>query len=336
MVAVAHGLADGGRDTGARFLAASSVVVFAAAALAGLFPISFSIATVFLFAGPHNWMEFRYFLTRLPARLGQSKAFFALAAGGVLLLLPWYLVFPLVARMWGSTGDWWLLETGAWNTAVLLWIAGLAVLRGRQRPRRDMTWVLAPTFLLIALNWLAPFWASLALVYVHPLVALWFLERVLRQRHSHYLRPYHRLLGVVAVAVLAIGLSTAALAAELPADPITSRITWHAGAGFVSIIPASTLVATHSYLESVHYAVWLVAIPLLGMRSNPFDSTTIPLYGHRRGWPRTIRFATVAMSAFVLALWAGFALDYGMTRDIYFALAMGHVLVEVPFLIRTL
>jgi len=35
--------------------------------LAGWAPLSFSIVTVFLFAGPHNWLEFRYLLTRMPA-----------------------------------------------------------------------------------------------------------------------------------------------------------------------------------------------------------------------------------------------------------------------------
>jgi hypothetical protein len=34
-----------------------------ACALAGLAPLGFSIVTVFLFAGPHNWMEARFFLS---------------------------------------------------------------------------------------------------------------------------------------------------------------------------------------------------------------------------------------------------------------------------------
>ena len=38
----------------------------------------------------------------------------------------------------------------------------------------------------------------------------------------------------------------------------------------------------------------------------------------------------------VLALWAGFFLDYPLTRDIYFTVAMLHVLAEIPFLLRLL
>jgi hypothetical protein len=41
----------------------------AAAMISACAPIALSMAIVFLFAGPHNWIEFRYFLSRLPARL---------------------------------------------------------------------------------------------------------------------------------------------------------------------------------------------------------------------------------------------------------------------------
>src|SRR4051812_16954755 len=53
------------------------------AALAGLIPLEFSIATVFLFAGPHNWLEARYVLGRLPARVGKLRGFFVLSAVGI-------------------------------------------------------------------------------------------------------------------------------------------------------------------------------------------------------------------------------------------------------------
>jgi len=54
----------------------------AAALLAGWAPVRFSIVTVFLFAGPHNWLELRYFLTRLPARWGRLRGFFLLGLSG--------------------------------------------------------------------------------------------------------------------------------------------------------------------------------------------------------------------------------------------------------------
>ena len=43
------------------------------AVLIGSFPLQLSIATIFLFAGPHNLMEFRYFAARMPVRWGRSR-----------------------------------------------------------------------------------------------------------------------------------------------------------------------------------------------------------------------------------------------------------------------
>jgi hypothetical protein len=37
----------------------------------------------------------------------------------------------------------------------------------------------------------------------------------------------------------------------------------------------------------------------------------------------------------VLALWGGFVADYPLTRDLYFTVAIAHVLAEAPFLLRT-
>src|SRR5829696_7510714 len=54
------------------------------AVLSGALPIEFSIATVFLFAGPHNWLEARYALGRLPARAGKLKGFFLVSLTGII------------------------------------------------------------------------------------------------------------------------------------------------------------------------------------------------------------------------------------------------------------
>jgi len=37
-----------------------------------------------------------------------------------------------------------------------------------------------------------------------------------------------------------------------------------------------------------------------------------------------------------VALWGGFLADYPETRDIYFTVAIVHVLAEIPFLLRAL
>src|SRR5690349_8238854 len=68
------------------FLAVGLLTAAAAALLAGWAPLRFSVVTVFLFAGPHNWLEARYFLTRLPARWGKLRGYFTLAFAGIFAL----------------------------------------------------------------------------------------------------------------------------------------------------------------------------------------------------------------------------------------------------------
>src|SRR5688500_9728724 len=72
------------------------------ALMASWAPLQFSIVTVFLFAGPHNWFEFRYFLMRLPARFGQSRNFFLVAFTGIGFLTLTYLALPALyyAGLW--------------------------------------------------------------------------------------------------------------------------------------------------------------------------------------------------------------------------------------------
>src|SRR5690348_17975436 len=83
------------------FVGAALGTALAAALLAGWVPLRFSLVTVFLFAGPHNWLEFRYFLTRLPARWGRLRGFFLLAFVGIFGLTG---AFALL---------WWLAERGS-------------------------------------------------------------------------------------------------------------------------------------------------------------------------------------------------------------------------------
>src|SRR5216683_2964564 len=74
------------------------------AALASWLPLQASIVTVFLFAGPHNWFEARYFLMRLPARFGRSRNFFLLAFAGIGLLTLAYVSLPALyyAERWSG------------------------------------------------------------------------------------------------------------------------------------------------------------------------------------------------------------------------------------------
>src|SRR5579884_1572492 len=86
-----------------------------AALFAGFLPLTFSIVTVFLFAGPHNWIEFRYFLARMPALWGKLRGFFLFAFGGVLALTAAFVGMRWLAPPWGWDGTGLLTLAAVWN-----------------------------------------------------------------------------------------------------------------------------------------------------------------------------------------------------------------------------
>jgi hypothetical protein len=217
---------------------------------------------------------------------------------------------------------------------LLLWVAALVWLRGRQRHARDWSWAFPITFGLSSLNWLAPELFSLAIVYAHPLVALWFLDRHLRRARPDWLPAYHRCLCLLPLLLVAIIWQLARTPALTDDNGLAWRITQHAGAQILPNISSHLLVSVHVFLEMLHYAVWLIALPLIGVTAAPWNFKSIPLARRPRGFPRLI-IAVMALALFLVGmLWMGFSTNYATTRDIYFTVAIAHVLAEAPFLLR--
>jgi hypothetical protein len=326
---------DEPRTTSSGLPLATGLVAIAvvAAVLAGWMPIAFSIATVFLFAGPHNWLEARYILGRLPARAGKLWGFFTVSFAGIVTLTAAFAYIPSYLGRSSAVLESDSLYAG-WNTAFLLWIAALVWMRSRTNPRFDGGWVWPLAFLLIAGVWMQPFALSVALVYLHPLMALWLLDRELRRSHPAWRPAYH-------VCLLAIPCLLALLfwrlhdAPQLIGDdPVSLAITQHAGDWFLKGVSNHFLVAAHTFLETVHYGVWIILVPLIGYRSKPWELGTIP--AARRGgvWKAGVTALLLIGLLFVTVLWACFLIDYGTTRYVYFVVALLHVLAEVPFLLR--
>src|SRR5436190_23792869 len=139
------------RETSVRDKSRVSANVFAAivitaaclsAGLASWLPLQLSIASVFLFAGPHNWFEARYFLMRLPARFGRSRNFFIVAFAGIGGLTIAYVSLPALyySNVWSGAN--WPNAIAVWNTLMIFWISGLVLMRGKQKANRDWFWVL--------------------------------------------------------------------------------------------------------------------------------------------------------------------------------------------------
>jgi len=304
------------------------------AALASWLPLQMSIATVFLFAGPHNWFEARYFLMRLPARFGRSRNFFILAFAGIFLLTLAYVSLPVLyySNLWSAEN--WPAAIGVWNTLLLLWLGALVLMRGKQNSRRDWFWALPITFALCALNWLGPDLFSLAIVYAHPLVALWFLDRHLKRTRPEWLRAYRRSLLLLPLLLAGMFLYLARTPSLADDNGLFWRITQHSGADLLPNVSSHLLVSTHVFLELLHYGVWIVALPLIGATGAVWSVQTIPLARHRRGWPKLIAVFLIGGLFLVALLWLGFSTNYAVTRDVYFAVAIAHVLAEAPFLLR--
>ncbi len=307
-----------------------------AAALIGSFPLAASIVTIFLFAGIHNLMEFRYFIARMPLRWGRSRLYYSVGIGGVVGLAAVYLTLYFASGnwLWGSEG--WLMFTASWNTAFVLWLAALFYLRGKQRPRSDWSWAFPAALALAALAWLIPQYWSLALVYIHPFIAMWFLERQLRRTKPEWLRAYHFSLAAIPFFLIVIWLAFASEPNLSEETNLFWRIAQHAGSGILPGISSHVLVATHVFLESIHYFVWILLIPLIDRRAIPWRFNEIPLFSRNGGFPRMVIAATAVTIVIALGLWAGFTIDYTTTRDVYFAFAIAHVLAEFPFLIKML
>jgi hypothetical protein len=321
----------------AAFGAACACVLVGAAALAGLAPLWLSVATVFLFAGPHNCAELRFFVTRMPVRLGRSRGFFALAAAGVAGLTAAYAALSLAPGAAGWGEDRWHLSLALWNSAAVAWVVSLVAVRGRQTPRREWGWALPAGCALVGVCWLAPQGFALALVYLHPLVALWFLDRQLGRTRRGWRRAYRVCLALLPVALLLLWWRLAAAPPLGEEGEVALRVVRHAGADILTGVSTHLLVSTHVFLETLHYGVWLVGVPLAaGTGLLPWRAGGVPLARHKRGRPRLVRALLCAGAAAVVLLWLCFLADYPTTRDVYFTLAMAHVLAEVPFLLRTL
>lgn len=342
---------------------ASILVACAAlsALMASWLPLQVSIITVFLFAGPHNWFEFRYFLMRLPLRLGKSRDFFLTAFVGIAFLTLAYVSLPLLYNFTSLAPDAWSTVLASWNTLMLLWVGTLVWLRGKQRLRRDWSWAIPAALGLSSLNWLEPELFSLAIVYLHPLVALWFLDRHLRSARPQWLPVYHRCLCLLPILIGGIIWAQARTPALADDNGLFWRITQHAGAQLLPNIPSRILVSVHLFLEMLHYGVWLIALPLIAPLTKPaklaggeinkgsnsltglsrrhnslWEVRSVPLARHPRGFPKLVG-AALSLGVFVVVmLWVGFSMDYATTRDIYFTVAIAHVLAEAPFLLKML
>ncbi len=324
-----------GVRAGLPFALAALVTGVLSAFLAGWLPLGFSIVTVFLFAGPHNWLELRYFMGRMPARWGRLRGYFLFAFAGIFGLIAAWIAIGQAARIYEWEDAGYHNGNAIWNSVFVLWIAALVHFRSRQNPRRDWSWIWPVSFLLIALTWLNPNVWGLGLVYAHPLVAFWVLDRELKRSRPAWRPAYHLVLCAVPLLLVVLWWKLADAPSLMGNAGLASAITQHAGADILKGVSSHLLVATHTFLEMLHYGIWVVVIPLVAYRARPWK-LDVPLARRSPVWRNALLAVLGLGVVVVLLLWGCFLADYPLTREIYFTVALLHVLAEIPFLLRAL
>ena len=329
------------------FVISMALCTLVSLAFASWLPLQVSIVTVFLFAGPHNWFELRYFLMRLPLRFGKSRNFFLTAFVGIGLLTLSYVSLPFIFNFGYWSEEAWSMIIAGWNTLLLSWLGLLTWLRAKQKRTGDWSWVGPLLLALGALNWLAPMFFSLAIVYLHPLIALWFLDRHLARTRRDWLRAYRLFLCSVPLCICVLIWTLSQTSSLSDDNGLFWRITQHSGAALLPGVSTHLLVSLHLFLEMLHYAVWIIALPLIvplaavasskrDIGDKVWNLRSVPLVRHSRGFPKLIATTLIVAAVIVVALWVSFSVDYSTTRDVYFTLAIAHVLAEAPFLLRML
>lgn len=306
------------------------LLIVASATIAALAPVLFSIVTVFLFAAPHNWVELRYCLSRLPSRPGPLLPFFATSFGGLIILYASYLGLVVSARAHWLQYDQALIFSMVWNCSLIAWCFGLSFIRFESFAARFKTFGI--TILALAFSLLAPRWFALSLVYLHPFVGMFILERELRRTRKSWLNTYRFCLALIPLLICALVVQLSSSAPLEPATHLTAQITRHAGSGILPEVSSHLLVSLHTFLEMIHYGVWCIAIPVATNAVSQWRLNRFP--GVKAGGPikGICSLMLIGSTLLTLGFWFAFASDYSMTRDLYFTAAMIHVLAEVPLL----
>lgn len=322
----------GGEQAG--FVAIAAIFMGLSAAIASITPIAFSIIVVFLFAGPHNWVELRYFISKLPSRFGPFRVFFGSSFAGVLLLGASYAALTLMSRLN-------LLEPGSimlyykfWIMTLHAWLALLVCTRASLAPaQRNL--ILVVLALTAGGGLMQPLWFGLALVYLHPLVGLAILDRELRRSRPRWVRPYRTILAFLPIVVFLMIIQLSSTA-SLPIDSaLSQQITRHAGSFLMTATSSHMLVSVHTFLEMLHYGVWLLAIPIAtsAWQRRRWQPINMPVSRSSTPLQKLLPVVFAASSILVILLWAAFLGDYSATREFYFTVALFHVLAELPFLL---
>ncbi len=314
-------------------LAVSFLVL--SAGLSAFFPVAVAAGAVFLFAGPHNWVELRYFLSRLPSRFGPLSIFFSGSFSGVCLLGLSYALLTVSAHSQYLAYESALQFFQGWILCFYGWLALLVISKKKAFKKGSLKKALILFSCLLALSIWQPLAFGLALVYLHPLAAICILDREIQRSKPAFLKTYRK---IVVLAFLILICMVFRLWPEpniSESSQLNLQITRHAGSFILPWLSTHLLVSLHSFLELTHYAVWLLAIPVFStlFKNRKYDPLSMPVSRKRPLFQKLFAAVFIASNLTLFLLWTMFINDYSATRDLYFTVAVFHILAEIPFLI---
>jgi len=305
------------------------IVVLISAVLAGTAPVGFTLVTFCIFGAPHNFCEYRYFLSRLPSRLGPLKPFFITSFAGVTVLFLMELAMIALIRMNAISAPSATTILLVWNELLIFWILALSLIRYR----RHFGELLVGNILIASIasvgNFLSPYAFSLVVSYVHPLLGLWILDRELLRTRKDWVKPYRLCLLTVPVSVLCLGLWL--LGQSLPAGMV-STISTNIGSRIFASPTSPLFLGLFGFLQMVHYGIWVVAITVAAQGWRRWRLNRIPVLRNRQNLRRVMAAVVLLGLVAMVSFWIGFRVDYTTTNEIYVTVATLHVLAEIPFL----
>lgn len=92
------------------------------------------------------------------------------------------------------------------------------------------------------------------------------------------------------------------------------------------------ILAMYVFLQTVHYSIWVIAIPLVTQSWTRWRLDRLPALRNRLKLRIILDYVIALGAVSVVAFWVGFKLDYSQTMDLYILLTTLHVLAEVPFM----
>lgn len=221
----------------------------------------------------------------------------------------------------------------AWNQCLIVWVLALCYFRYQRRISKPIAvFASVHAILLTIANLLSPPIFTGTMLFLHPLVGLWILEREIRRTRKTWLNSYHWCLLSIPIAVLGLFLFLNGVPPDTENSQTLTRLSGNPGNMLFADASPAMMLSIYAFLQMVHYAIWVVAMPIVSQSWKRWRLDFMPALRNRAKLQAMVRIGFAMSGLAVICLWIGFKLDYTATLDFYVLLSTLHVLSEVPFM----